>query len=278
LDDARRAVPIGSRGELYVAGPGVSAGYWQRPELTNERFITISIPGSGETLAYRTGDVARLTGDGSILFLGRRDYQVKINGYRIEIEEVENAINGIDGVQEAAVAVRENDAGSRQLAGFMRLTQGTTVDDIKERISAALPRYMVPTLLEAVDDFPRMPNGKVDRKSLSRLSLSLSSAQYAPPRNGVEQLQADLWAELLGRDRVGIEDDFFKLGGQSILATRLIAQLKDVLQLSVPVRMVFDNPTIARFTEALRRDQGRAPELDRIEAALADLDLEVVGP
>lgn len=264
--------PIECRGELYVTGPGLTNGYRGRPDLTQERYVAVEVPGHGLCRAYRTGDIARLKSDGNIDFLGRRDFQVKVNGYRIELEEVESTIRGLPGVQDAVVVIRETAAGDKQLAAFMRLKDSSGIEDIETRLAKTLPRYMIPSLLSVVQDFPRTPNGKIDRQALMTADVEQASAGgYASPRNHLEQLQAELWAELLNRDRIGIEDDFFRLGGHSILATRLIARLNDVMQLSVPMRVLFESPTITRFTEALRRDPKIGPELPRIEAVLAQV-------
>jgi amino acid adenylation domain-containing protein len=268
LDPNAKPLPIGCKGELYIAGPGVTAGYWRRPDLTEERFVDVEVPGVGRARAYRTGDLARSRPDGNLEFLGRVDFQVKINGYRIELEEVENAIRAIPGVHDAAVVVRGTVAGDRQLAAFLRLGASAELADIETRLEDALPSYMIPSLLTAVADFPRMPNGKVDRRALSTTPVE-KSARYVAPRDHLEALQAELWEDLLKRERIGIEDDFFRLGGHSIVATRLIARLKDMLQLSIPIRLLFEHSTIASFTEALRTDESLGPRLPRIEVVLA---------
>lgn len=266
-----RPVPIGCKGELYVTGPGLTPGYRGRPDLTGERYVTIEVPRLGRVRAYRTGDIVRLRANGDLDFVGRRDFQVKINGHRIELEEVENTLRAIPGVNDAVAVIRQSAAGDMQLAAFLRLDRGVELGAIERSLPQALPRYMIPAVLQALEDFPRTPNGKVDRKALATVEIADSASAYVPPRDELEALQAEIWAELLNRDRVGVEDDFFRVGGHSILATRLIARLNDVTQLAVPIRMLFENPTIAKFTQSLRADAKIGPQIARLQAVLAEV-------
>jgi amino acid adenylation domain-containing protein len=264
-------VPVGCKGELYVTGPGLTVGYHGRPDLTRERYVEVELPLLGRRRAYRTGDLVRLRADGNLDFIGRRDFQVKINGYRIELEEVESTIRSQRSVTDAVVVIRKTAAGDPQLAAFVRLSSGAKLLELEAALPTALPRYMIPATLTAVEDFPRTPNGKVDRNALAAMSAGDAESRYVAPRDPFEDLQAEIWAELLGRDRVSVEDDFFRLGGHSILATRLIARFNDVTQLSAPIRTLFEHPTIAKFTDALRRDAKLGAGVARVEAVLAQV-------
>lgn len=273
LDHAGQPLPVGCRGELYIAGKGVARGYWGRDDLSAERFKEIELPRYGRARAYRTGDIVQLRSNGCLDFFGRRDNQIKVNGYRIELEEVESAMKALAGVEDAAAVVRATDGPEPQLCAFIRTDGALDAATVAASLSSRLPRYMVPAVITALPELPRMPNGKIDRAALVSLPLaSRPEREFVPPRDELEQLQADIWAELLEAETIGISDDFFRIGGHSILATRLVARLRDYLQIQIPIRMIFDYPTIADFTDALRADPGTRRKLGEIQALLAASD------
>ncbi|WP_164002944.1 non-ribosomal peptide synthetase, partial [Pyxidicoccus caerfyrddinensis] len=260
LDEAMQSVPVGVPGELYVGGDGLALGYLGRPELTAERFVPHPFA-DGERL-YRTGDGVRWRADGTLEFLGRKDGQVKLRGFRIETGEVEAALTQHPGVKEAVAVVREDSAGDKRLVAYV-VAPDVEVQALKEFLRTKLPEYMVPSVLVPLDALPLTPNGKADRRALpAPEGLASEQREYVAPRTETEQHLATLWAEVLGRTRVGATDDFFELGGHSLLAMRLVSQLRASMGVEVPLRALFEAPTLealALRVEAARRD-GAAPE------------------
>ncbi|WP_053760714.1 non-ribosomal peptide synthetase [Streptomyces sp. AS58] len=217
LDSRLQLAPPGVSGELYVAGPGLARGYLNRPGLTSERFLADPFGPAG-TRMYRTGDVVRRQADGTLEYIGRADHQVKIRGFRIELGEIEAALSDIDGVAEAVVVHRQD-----QLIGY---SVGTaTVQRIREHLAAELPDYMVPAHIVVIDRFPLTGNGKVDRRALPEPSTGTIEA-YVAPRNKIEAVLAEVWAEVLGREQVGIDDNYFAIGGDSIRSIRVLARAR----------------------------------------------------
>ena len=221
LDERGNPVPVGVAGELHIGGVGLARGYHRRPALTAERFVPDPF-GDGERL-YRTGDLARWRPDGTIDFLGRIDHQVKLRGLRIELGEIESALRDQDGVAEAAVIVREDNPGDKRLVAY---TVGTA-PDLKAALKETLPEYMVPAAFVELDALPLTPNGKLDRKALPAPVVTRDAgAELVEPRNDTERLLAVIWKEILGVDTLGIDDDFFDLGGHSMLATQVVARVR----------------------------------------------------
>ncbi len=237
--DARLALaPLGVPGEVYLGGEGLSRGYLGRPELTAERFVPSPFAASGGGAAggerlYRTGDLARYRPDGVLEFLGRIDHQVKVRGFRIELGEVESALAGVPGVEAAAVMAREDGALGTHLAAWVVAKEGwrLEVSALRAALRERLPEFMVPTAWRLLDALPLTANGKVDRRALSQLAGDSGEAGaaelgYLAPRGPVEEMVAAIFAEVLGLERVGAHDDFFALGGQSLLATRVVSRLR----------------------------------------------------
>ncbi|MDD5467702.1 MAG: amino acid adenylation domain-containing protein [Anaerolineales bacterium] len=249
LNDHFQPVPIGAAGELYIGGDGLARGYLHQPRLTAERFLPNPFSRQlGERL-YRTGDLARYLPDGTIEFLGRTDQQVKIRGFRVELGEVEAALAEHPEVREAAVVVREDRPGDKYLAAYC-IPQGErhpTANELRQFVAGKLPHYMVPLGFTVLEALPLTPNGKVDRKALLALGLGTLAREeeFVAPRTALEQKLAEIWAATLGVEVVSVEDNFFALGGHSLLAVSLIAQLQDVFQIEIPLRTIFDAPTIA---------------------------------
>ncbi|MCK6372193.1 MAG: amino acid adenylation domain-containing protein, partial [Gammaproteobacteria bacterium] len=252
LDERLQPLPAGVPGELCIGGAGVAQGYWRRPELDAQRFVTD--PRDGVRL-YRTGDRARLRSDGIVEFLGRLDGQLKLRGFRIEPGEVEGVLGTLGGVAGCAVGLRAAGAGDERLVAWVVVAAGERFDAARLRAELAgrLPGYMVPAAFVAVAELPLTANGKLDRARLPepRWGETGTAAQVAP-RNALEEALAGLFAEVLGsRSAVGVHADFFALGGHSLLATRLISRIRDVLEVELPLRAVFETPTVAGVAAAL---------------------------
>jgi thioesterase domain-containing protein/aryl carrier-like protein len=224
VDSNMNPVPVGVPGELCIGGVQVARGYLNLPELTAERFVANPFK-AGERM-YRTGDICRWLPDGNIAYIGRRDEQVKIRGYRIELGEVENALQQLPGVKEAVVLAREQSTGARQLTGYVVVESGMIPETLLEQLGSKLPEYMVPQQLIVLDALPLTPNGKVDRKQLGALEIKESTVQYEAPGNATEQTLVSIWTEVLHREEVGVHDNFFRLGGHSLMMIRLLSHLR----------------------------------------------------
>ncbi|WP_342240084.1 amino acid adenylation domain-containing protein [Inquilinus sp. OTU3971] len=223
LDDHLNPVPAGAAGQLYLGGPGVARGYLGRPDLTAERFVPDPFGPPGARL-YRSGDRVRRLKDGSLEFLGRADDQVKIRGYRVEPGEVATALRSLDGVGDAAVVALPAEDGRLQLVAYVAAPAGTDLEAVKGKLAARLPDYMVPTVWVRLDALPVTANGKLDRKALPAPEAAKPAGE--PPRGETEQALAALWSALLGTDAIGRDDNFFALGGDSILSLKLLARIR----------------------------------------------------
>ncbi|MFF8279545.1 amino acid adenylation domain-containing protein [Streptomyces lateritius] len=250
LDENLAPVADGKTGEIVVTGPGVARGYLGRPGLTAERFVEFAGADGAPTRGYRSGDLARRLPDGDLEYRGRRDTQVKIRGFRIELGDIESALAAHSGVRQAAAAVKEYD-GERELAAYVVLAEGAALDDaaLRAHLATLLPAYMVPVAFQALPEFPMTVNGKLDRDALPtpRAAVAVADATTgpAPSRSLREELLCELFAQVLGRTAVGPDDDFFALGGHSLMAIRLVNRIRAVLGLEVAVKDLFDAPTPA---------------------------------
>jgi len=265
LDEHLEPVAVGVPGELYIGGDGVTRGYWQRPDLTAERFVPDPFvrpecAAAGGARMYRTGDLARWRPDGRIDFLGRADFQVKIRGYRIELGEIEAVLEGQPGVRQAVVVAREDNPGDVRLVAYLRTDPGLAIDALREAIASQLPEHMLPAHFVGVDEFPLTPNRKVDRKALPAPSASTqhtATEAYVAPENEVEQKIAEIWVKVLGVPRVGSKDSFFALGGHSLLAVQAHREIRQALGSSkLSITDIFRFPTL----EALARHLDDRPE------------------
>ncbi|KIF05976.1 hypothetical protein PL81_10140, partial [Streptomyces sp. RSD-27] len=235
-------VPRGAVGELYVGG-NVGRGYQGRADLTADRFVADPFGPAGSRM-YRTGDLARWNGEDRLEYLGRADAQVKVRGFRVEPGEVEAALTAHPAVAQAAVIARPAAAGSgRQLVAYAVPAGATDAEELRRFTAGRLPEFMVPSAFVLLDRLPLMPNGKLDRAALPEPEFT--GAPYRAPRTTREEALAALFAEVLGLERVGIDDGFFELGGHSLLATRLISRARTELGLEIPIRKIFDLPTVA---------------------------------
>jgi len=271
LDAVARPLPLGVPGELYIAGSGVVRGYHARPELTAERFMRdpFVAADSGERM-YRTGDLVRWSATGELEFLGRTDHQVKVRGYRIELGEIESLILRQRGVTEAVVLAREDVPGDVRLVAYVT---GTGLDEqaLREAARQALPSYMVPAAFVQLARLPQTPNGKIDRKALPppEAAAEKQARVYTAPENELETTVARLWCEVLGTARVGTQDNFFDLGGHSLLVVKLHRLLRAELPVEVALTDLYRFPTVRSLVARLRSgDQDAAGEQAQDRAAL----------
>ncbi|MCA1372779.1 MULTISPECIES: non-ribosomal peptide synthetase [unclassified Bradyrhizobium] len=257
LDRFGAPVPLGAVGEIYIGGVGVARGYLNRADLTAERFVRDPFRGDADARMYRTGDLGRYLPDGNIVFLGRNDYQVKIRGFRIELGEIEFRLNEHADVADSIVLVQRNHGGDMRLVAYVAARGGVRRDGgelasaLRDHLRACLPDYMVPSAFVSLDALPLTPNGKVDRKALpAPENDAYARRRFEPPRGEVEQIVANIWAELLGVDRIGRSDHFFELGGHSLLAVRMLERLQRHA-LRADARMLFAKPVLAEFAASL---------------------------
>jgi amino acid adenylation domain-containing protein len=277
LDSGLQPLPTGVPGELYVGGAGLARGYLNRTELTNERFIQNPFNRDRNSRLYKTGDLARYRPDGNIEFLGRVDNQVKIRGFRIELGEIEATLDLHPAVKESLVVAHERQAASeRELVGYVVLDKASAPDinGVRAYLVTKLPAFMIPSVLVKLDALPQTPNGKIDRSKLPSPEESPRdlNAVPIPPRSELEELVANIWRHVLQIENVSVHDNFFALGGHSLLAIQIVSRLQKALNKEVPLRILFDAPTIAELGQELEtiiRD-GHAPELPPIVRAPRD--------
>ena len=264
LDAYQQPVPIGVPGELNLGGAGLARGYLNRPDLTAEKFITNPFSDEPNAKLYKTGDLVRYLPDGNIEFLGRIDNQVKIRGFRIELGEVEAVLGQHPAVRECVVVAQSDDTENKRLVAYVVASQETiNTSELRRFLKQKLPDYMVPSAFVILEAMPLTPNGKVDRHALpipdsSNLSLE---ASFLAPRTPTEELLANIWSNLLGLEKVGIHDNFFELGGHSLLATQVISRLRETFSVELPVRCLFEAPTIAELGESIEASRSQTPSL-----------------
>ena len=278
VDRHLEPLPVGAAGELCIGGDGVARGYLNRPELTAEKFVSDPFAGPGARM-YRTGDLARFRADGTIEYLGRTDFQVKLRGYRIELGEIEKVMLAHASVRQAYVMLRHDADREPALCGYYlaRPIPAGTVDAqpaiaLREHLRAALPSYMVPGYLVELDDFPLAKSGKIDRAALPVPAAARATATFVEPATAPERVVAGIFGEVLRTGApVGAEDDFFELGGHSILAMRLAARLGATLRVQVPLRTIFEHPTVRRISEALIAAEAAPGRIDTIARTILAL-------
>ncbi|HLM55239.1 MAG TPA: amino acid adenylation domain-containing protein [Pyrinomonadaceae bacterium] len=276
LDEYLQPAPVGVPGELFVGGRGVARGYLNRPGLTAERFVPHPYADAGGERLYRTGDRARVSETGEIEYLGRLDHQVKVRGYRIELGEIEAALARLEGIRETAVVVREGEQGDKRLVAYLVVEAGprAAAEKLRDALRETLPEYMVPSAFVLMEGLPRTASGKVDRTALPAPDAAQSAAEvpYEAPRTVTEEMLAKLWGGVLGRERVGVHNNFFALGGDSLLATKLAYQVRTVFEIELPLTTLFRHPTVADL--ALFVEGELAAQMDEISEEEAERLLE----
>jgi amino acid adenylation domain-containing protein len=259
LDPSLQPLPAGVPGELFIGGDGVARGYINRPELTAGKFIADPfVPGAR---MYRTGDLARWRPDGTLQYMGRMDHQVKIRGFRIELGEVQAAIKQHPAVREALVLARQDAAGGQMLVAYFVPTPGGDPgsEALRQTVCQHVPEFMVPTHFVCLPEFPMTPNGKVDRAALPAAVSAPKNQDHLKPRTPQEEAVAAIWREVLGHDDFGVQDDFFRVGGHSLLATQVISRIGSRLGVDLPLRQIFELPTIAGLSDAILGASNRTP-------------------
>jgi len=256
LDQNFCLAPIGVPGELYIGGLGLAHGYLNRPDLTAEKFIPHPFSHTSGARLYRTGDVARVLPDGNVEFVGRLDHQVKLRGFRIELGEVESVLNEHPSIRESVVILGEDIAGDKRLIAYLVAEPSVELasSELRHVLREKLPDFMIPSVFVNLDKMPLTPNGKVDRQALPAPEGKLlkQGTNYVIPRTPLEKSLADIWSEILGLERVGVEDNFFDLGGHSLTATRVISQIRERLYMEIPLRELFNFPTVAGLARRIK--------------------------
>ncbi|MEG4044872.1 amino acid adenylation domain-containing protein [Microcoleus sp. Pol17_C1] len=281
LDSHLQPVPVGVAGELYIAGAGLARGYLNQPELTAEKFICKSLTQEPETRLYKTGDLARYLPDGNIEFIGRVDRQVKLRGFRIELGEIEAGLSHHPSVREAAVLLQENEPGNQRLVAYivshskLSVQDSQLIESLRSFLKEKLPEYMIPSAFVVLKALPLTPNGKIDRQALPAPSVAANFTDtFVGPRTPGEEILAGIWSQLLNLKKVGIHDNFFELGGHSLLITQLLAKVRESFQVELPLRVLFEAPTVAGLAEKIEIQQGGNTAGDR--TASFDINAEVV--
>jgi acyl carrier protein len=269
LDRYLQPLPVGVTGELYIGGEGVARGYYGRPGLTAERFVPDPFATASGGRLYRTGDQARYRADGTLDFLGRIDDQVKIRGFRVEPGETAATLREHPNVEQAIVVARvENSGGSSLVAYIVPVAHAMPeVSELRGFLQARLPEQMIPSSFVTLSELPLTPSGKVDRLALPAPEPRTALDPMVQPRTPVEEAVAEIWADLLKQERVGVHDNFFALGGHSLLAAQVVARLRVAFGLDIPLRALFETPTVAGLAE---RIDTTAQLLDEVASLTAD--------
>lgn len=272
LDERMEPLPIGAPGELLIGGEGLARGYLGRRALTAERFVPDPFSKREGARLYRTGDWVRWRADGNLDFMGRIDHQVKIRGYRIEMGEIEAALCDLEDVEQAVVVAREDEPGEKRLVAYVVAGKEIEMQELQDSLKQNLPEYMIPAVFMILESMPLTFNGKVDRRALPAPEKNVlrSKQEYVAPRTDTESLLAQIWSEILGLERIGVEDNFFTLGGHSLQATRVVARMRDALKMDVPLPLLFQATTIAKLAEVVEQlkqenASGAAAALPQIE-------------
>ena len=280
LDRWMRPAPVGGAGEVFIGGAGLARGYWNRPRMTAERFAPNPFAEEPGARMYRTGDLARYLPDGRIDYLGRADHQVKVRGFRIELEEINARLGQHPSVREAVVDVREDGLAGKRLVAYVVAERGQKCAwrDLRAFLKERFPEHMVPSALVVLDALPLTPNGKVDRAALRAPAAQRQAEDegaYVAPSGAVEELLAGVWAEALGRERVGARDNFFDIGGHSLLATRVVSRVRTLFDVELPLRGIFEAQTLAELAAVIEAagDGGRKVTLPPVEPAPRHGDL-----
>jgi aryl carrier-like protein len=254
LDEKMRPVPIGVPNELYIGGACLAQGYWRRPDLTADAFVNDPFSTSGSSRLYRTGDLVRYRSDGALLYLGRVDAQVKIRGVRVEPGEIEMALRAHPSIRDAAVVAY---GAPPRLVAYVVAAPPAAAEDLRRHLAARLPAAMVPGVFVPLDALPRSAGGKLDRRALPEpaADAARTATPIAPAETPLQHTLVAIWQELL-QTPVGVDDDFFAIGGHSLLGMQMIARVRDRLGVSVAIRQLFETPTIRQFATAVAAATG----------------------
>jgi acyl-CoA synthetase (AMP-forming)/AMP-acid ligase II/acyl carrier protein len=282
LDPAGWPVPVGVPGEIYVGGAGVTRGYLGRPALTAERYVPDPFAKRPGARMYRTGDKVRWRGDGMLDFVARMDGQVKVRGFRIELGEIEAVLRRHERVAGCVVLVREDAPGEQRLVAYV--VGSVEAAELRAHLRESLPEYMVPQAFVFLDALPLTSNGKLDRKALPAPEYAADADRYVAPRTPVEEVLAEIWAEVLRLERVGVEESFFELGGHSLLATRVVSRVREVFSVELPLRALFEGPTVAELAERVEtlalagvEEEELADVLERLDGLSDDEVMQLLG-
>jgi acyl-CoA synthetase (AMP-forming)/AMP-acid ligase II/acyl carrier protein len=253
VDRSFNSVPVGVPGELCIAGDGLARGYLNHSDLTAEKFVPNPFGDMPGQRLYRTGDLARYLFDGNIEFLGRMDHQVKVRGYRIDLGEIETALRRHPRVSETVVAAEDEVSDDKRLVAYVVTDRPVDISELRNFLKLTLPDSMIPSAFVFLDSLPLTPSGKIDRRGLpkpDRRRPEFESA-FVAPSTPTEELLARIWTDVLKLDRVGVDDNFFDLGGHSLLATQVVSRLRDAFRVELPLRSLFERPTVAGLAERI---------------------------
>jgi acyl-coenzyme A synthetase/AMP-(fatty) acid ligase len=276
LDFDLQTLPVGVVGELHIGGQGLARGYHNRPDLTAERFVPNPFSAEPGARLYKTGDLARYLPDGNIEFLGRIDQQVKVRGFRIELGEIEAVLVQHPAIAEVVAVAREDVPGEKCLVAYVvpREEPAPTTSELRRFLKQKLPDYMVPGAFVFLSSLPLTPNGKVNRSALPAPDQSRPELNetFVAPRSPAEETVAGIWQNILGRRKIGIHDNFFDLGGHSLLATQVVSRLSEVFHIDLPLRILFEKPTVAEFAAVITEHQPAPMAPSDLSNLLADLE------
>ncbi|MBD2245043.1 non-ribosomal peptide synthetase [Nostoc sp. FACHB-888] len=285
LDKNLQPLPIGVPGELYISGVSLARGYSHRPDLTAEKFIPNPFSNQAGERLYKTGDIVRYSSDGNIEFIKRIDHQVKIRGFRIELGEIEAKLVQHSVVQESIVVVREDNPGNKRLVAYIvpnthnveLKNNSELIPQLRQFLKESLPEYMVPAAFVLLEKLPLTPNGKIDRKALPIPDLTqlMPESDLVAPVTPVQEMLAGIWTQVLGLEKLGVNDNFFELGGHSLLATRVISQIRQAFKVELPLRRLFESPTVAELAKDVQTaiNTGKGLELPPMNRVLREQDL-----
>jgi acyl carrier protein len=277
VDGHRGLAARGVGGELWIGGEGVARGYWAEEQKTAEKFVADPWGEAGERV-YRTGDRVRYGSDGNLEFLGRLDGQVKVRGFRIEPGEIEAVLEQAAGVRESAVVARGEGGQTRLVAYVAPGAAGVTGSQLREHVKQRLPGYMVPAQVVVMGALPRTESGKVDRRRLPEPEESREAQEgYVAPQTPLEEKVARIWSELLHREAVGVTDNFFDLGGHSLLATQVISRVREAFSLELPLRTLFEAPTVGQLALAIAQAQAQATSPEELLRMLEEIEKQEPG-
>ncbi len=269
-------MPVGVTGNLYIGGDSLARGYLNRPDLTADKFVPSPFADVPGLRLYKTGDLARYLPDGNIEFLGRSDYQVKIRGFRVELGEIETLLGRHPGVQEVVVVVREGMQGDQRLVAYLVPDEDQVLvpADLRSFLQERLPEYMLPAAYVMLESLPLTPSGKVARSTLPAPDWFKRELEelFVAPRTPVEEVLAGIWVRVLGVEKVGVHDNFFELGGHSLLATQVISRARQALPIEVPLRAIFEAPTVAGLAQAIIAHEPTLGQTEKMAQILRNLE------